>query len=162
MISVAGIRWWRLVPRGVVAASLCLVVAGAPALGQNPAQNPAPTSPRTTAPLKGQALTGAEIRATLLGNTTYGRAISGERWAMWIQPDGKLTVRGTTTDGSIFGDTGQGTVEGDRWCVVWELLRLGERLCQTVVKDGDQFRNVAPDGHVASTYVVRPGNPEGL
>ncbi len=34
--------------------------------------------------------------------------------------------------------------------------------CQTVVKDGEQYRNYAPDGHVESTYVVRTGNPEGL
>jgi hypothetical protein len=140
--------------RWVAAVPLWLVVASVPATAQ--------TAARSAGVPSGHVLTGDEIRATLLGNTTYGRMLSGERWSMWIAPDGKLTVRGTTTSGSMFGDTGQATVEGDRWCVVWALLRDGTKLCQTVVKDGDQYRNVAPDGHVESTYVVRKGNAEGF
>lgn len=113
-------------------------------------------------PLQGQVLSGAEIRAALLGNTLSGKSPTGEGWIMWITPDGKLTVRGTTMNGSMFGDTGTGAVKGDRWCVVWALLRQGEPMCLTVVKDGDRYRNYAPDGHLESTYTIRPGNPEGF
>jgi hypothetical protein len=73
-----------------------------------------------------------------------------------------MTVRGTNLAGSMFGDVGTGAVDGDRWCVVWELLREGRRVCQTVVQDGETFRNYAPDGHLESTYTIRPGNAEGL
>jgi len=112
--------------------------------------------------LPGKVLTGAEIRAALLGNTAYGRAPSGERWTMWIAPDGKMTVRGTTLNGTMFGDFGTGVVEGDRWCVVWEQLREGRRACLTVRQDGETFRNYAADGHLESTYTIRPGNAEGM
>jgi hypothetical protein len=109
---------------------------------------------------KGRPLSGAEIGAALVGNTLSGKSPTGEGWIMWIAPDGKMIVRGTTQNGSMFGDIGAGTVKGDRWCVTWELLRQGQPMCLTVVKDGDLYRNYAPDGHLESTYTIRQGNPE--
>ena len=111
---------------------------------------------------QGRTLSGPEIGAALVGNTLSGKSPTGEGWIMWIAPDGKMIVRGTTQNGSMFGDIGTGTVKGDRWCVTWELLRQGQPMCLTVVKDGDQYRNYAPDGHLESSYTIRPGNPEGF
>jgi hypothetical protein len=130
-----------------VAAVSCLMLGISAAAAQSP---------------KGRPLSGAEIRAALLGNTAYGKSPTGEGWTMWIAPDGKMTVRGTTLNGSMFGDTGTGKAEADRWCVVWDLLRQGQPLCLSVYKDGDQYRNYAPDGHLESTYTIKPGNTEGF
>jgi hypothetical protein len=131
---------------GLVAAASCLALGGAA---------------HAADAVSGRALTGPEIRAALLGNTAYGKTPSGERWNMWIAPDGKLTVRGTMMQGSIFGDVGTGAVEGNLWCVTWAFLRDGKKTCLTVTQDGDQYRNYAADGHLESTYTVRQGNTEG-
>jgi hypothetical protein len=140
-------RLERVLTRFGVAAAACLALGISAGAAQAP---------------KGRPLSGPEIGGALLGNTLSGKSPTGEGWIMWIAPDGKMIVRGTTQNGSMFGDIGAGTVKGDRWCVTWELLRQGQPLCLTVVKDGDQYRNYAPDGHLESTYTIRPGNPEGF
>lgn len=112
-------------------------------------------------PIRGHVLTGPEIRAALLGNTISGTTPYASTFDMWIAPDGKLVLRGSLSDGSLLADIGVATIEGDRWCVVMEKRYEGKKLCQTVARDGEQYRNYGPGQLIESTYTVRKGNVLG-
>ncbi|MFO1061920.1 MAG: hypothetical protein U1E53_33735 [Dongiaceae bacterium] len=77
-----------------------------------------------------QRLGGAEIQATLAGNSVHGTWGSTEYWS-YFDPGGTTlyrTARGT--------EAGQWRVKGDQYCSVWPMS--GES-CYGLARDGDQL-----------------------
>ena len=103
-----------------------------------------------------QPMTGAEVRAALIGNTQHGKSVDGEFLA-YVEPN--LAVHG------LFGaraDRGTAAISDDgQYCVAWRQTNAGSPICRTVRRSGSAllFLN---DGQVAASVTMTPGNSSNL
>jgi hypothetical protein len=99
-------------------------------------------------------LTGAEIKAAFVGNTQKGESINGI-FLIYMAPNG--VVRGQFDMGR---DSGKWTVTDDgKLCATWRGLFGHHLSCRTVQKKGDEYILFEPQGEVAATVTIVPGNP---
>ncbi len=111
-----------------------------------------------SAPAAGTKLTADQIRKELVGRTAIGRTNNNEEYAFYIAPDGTFKYAGGSSSPSSSGGTYRITSD-DQFCANY--TALGREYCYFIYKDGETYRSVL-DGKVATTYTVRPGNPENL
>ena len=109
-----------------------------------------------------KALTEAEMRSAFFGNTLTGGNPNGSSWNVYISPSGAAHIRGKAPNGALMEDTGSITIESDSWCNTWSRIGRGAKNCAFIERQGEKFVNRNADGSINSTYMVRPGNPEGL
>lgn len=99
-------------------------------------------------------LTGAEIKAAFVGNTQKGESINGI-FLIYMAPNG--VIRGQFDMGR---DSGKWTVTDDgKLCATWRGLFGHHQSCRTVQKKGDEYILFEPQGEVAATVTIVPGNP---
>ncbi len=91
-------------------------------------------------------LSGAQITATVAGNTVQGKMESTGPYAEFYDKDG--TIKGE-------GYTGKWAIDGDAMCFQYG---SDPKLCWQVAKDGDTLQWVK-DGKVEGTGTIAPGNP---
>jgi hypothetical protein len=103
-----------------------------------------------------QPMTGAEVRAALIGNTQHGKSVDGEFLA-YVEPN--LTVHG------MFGarvDRGTASISDDgRYCVAWHQTYAGNPVCRTVRRSGADLLFL-DDGQVSASVTLTPGNSDNL
>ncbi|MBU0724118.1 MAG: DUF995 domain-containing protein [Alphaproteobacteria bacterium] len=103
------------------------------------AGQPEPLGPPVTLP-SGPALTGAEVRSLVVGNTATGQ-MSGSQatYTMYVAPGGAAELKRPT---GIEKGVWQITQDG-QLCMKWELFRDSENYCQNVYREGAvyKFRN---------------------
>jgi hypothetical protein len=103
-----------------------------------------------------QPMSGAEVRAALIGNTQYGKSVDGEFLA-YVEPN--MAVHG------MFGarvDRGTASISDDgQYCVAWHQTNAGSPICRTVRRSGSDllFLN---DGQVSASVTMTPGNSNNL
>lgn len=108
-----------------------------------------------------ELLSGEEMRELLFGNTLTGSHASvGAAWNAYVAPDGAIHIRGTRKEGAyeFFGTV---TIEDDLWCENWKIVNF-QMKCRRISRDGEYFSVIRDDGKVLSSFIVRPGDPEGL
>ena len=104
-------------------------------------------------------LTGAEVRAAYVGNTSYVSGRFGPKSsAAYASPDGTLRMRSPD-----ISDTGTYRISDEGlYCSKWTKLRGGVETCPVVYQTGeDTFEAHLPNGTTIKVLVV-PGNPESL
>jgi hypothetical protein len=99
-------------------------------------------------------LTAAEIKAAFVGNTQKGESINGI-FLIYMAPNG--VIRGQFDMGR---DSGKWHITDDgKLCATWRGLFGHHESCRTVQKKGDGYVFFEPQGEVAATVTVVPGNP---
>jgi hypothetical protein len=99
--------------------------------------------------------TGEQVRAAVSGKTMTGVNSYGNPYTYKIQPNG--TITGVLGKLNEFDDRGVWTVEGNKWCLHWELWLNSEKVCYDVILDGNQITRVAPDGTRTETSTLSGG-----
>jgi hypothetical protein len=108
------------------------------------------------------ALQGKELHDLLFGNTLVGRHERADaEWSAYVDPYGRIHIKGVRPEGP-YEFFGQVTIEGDRWCEQWQIKGHGDKTCRQIARTGDRFDVMHDDGHVISSFTVRPGDPNGL
>ena len=93
-----------------------------------------------------EALTGAGIRALVVGNTVQGTMETSGGYAEFYRPDG--TIKAATYSGTW-------SIEGDSFCTQ---VGADPRECWQGAKAGDEIHWLK-DGKLDGTGKVMPGNP---
>ena len=100
-----------------------------------------------------QILTAADIKAAFVGNTQHGESINGV-FLIYMAPDGN--VHGKFDLGQ---DRGKWRITDDgKLCSKWRGLFRSVESCRTVQKKGAVYLMIEPEGEVAATVTVTPGN----
>ena len=113
---------------------------------------PAPLGPPAS-PALGPALTSAEIRDAVVGQTGTG-SITGSTitFAMYLAPDGAALARRPTGI-----ERGQWRLTNDgELCLRWQTYRQGEEYCQNAYREGRMLR--FQDTKSAQLLAFEPGN----
>jgi hypothetical protein len=133
----------------VMAATLALAACQTPPPPPMAAAPPMPPPPQT--------LTAAELRSTFVGNTQHGESINGV-FLIYMAPNG--VIRGKFDLGQ---DHGKWRITDDgKLCAKWRGLFRSVESCRTVEKKGAVYRMMEPEGEVAATVTVTPGNSDHL
>jgi hypothetical protein len=122
-------------------------------------QTPPPPPPPVAAapPPAPPTLTAAELKSTFVGNTQKGESINGI-FLIYMAPNG--TIRGRFDMGR---DSGKWTITDDgKLCATWRGLFGHHESCRTVQKKGTSYVFFEPEGEVAATVTVVPGNPNKI
>jgi len=93
-----------------------------------------------------EALSGASLRALIVGNTVQGTMETSGGYAEFYRPDG--TIKAATYSGTW-------TIEGDAFCTQ---VGADPRECWQGAKAGDEIHWLR-DGRLDGTGTVTPGNP---
>jgi hypothetical protein len=88
--------------------------------------------------------TGEQIRAAVAGKTLRGVNDFGNPYTYRIMADG--TITGVLGKLSEFDDRGRWTIEGNKWCLHWELWSNSEKVCYEVILEGNRLTRIQPDG----------------
>jgi hypothetical protein len=122
-------------------------------------QTPPPPPPMAAAPPPPppQTLTAAELKSTFVGNTQHGESINGV-FVIYMSPKG--AIRGKFDLGQDHG-TWRITDDG-KLCAKWRGLFRSVESCRTVQKKGAGYVMIEPEGEVAATVTVTPGNTDHL
>ncbi len=100
------------------------------------------------------------MRSLFRGNTLTGQSVYGDRWHVYVAPDGKQF--GRTFDGQTDEGTSETTDDGQD-CNQWNNWRGGRRECFIYFKRGDEYEYWSADGsRMRGTFKMRLGNPEKL
>jgi hypothetical protein len=108
-------------------------------------------------PPPGQKLAAAELakvesNATAIGSDSY------ENFAIYTAPDGTFAIKmGSVDDTGTYKITDDGHV-----CLKYHKAFGGNEYCNTIYRDGQTYRAVAPNGAIVGTYTMTPGNPRNL
>jgi hypothetical protein len=104
------------------------------------------------------AMSGAEIRSSLIGNTLDGFD-EGGHYVVYYPSYGTMKFRSLRTG---FEDVGVWHVNGDRYCRKWTIVGHGHERCVTFLRCGEHINWVRENGSVGDRMQLRPGNPAGL
>ncbi len=147
--------------RGVRRAAAALVAAAGLLAAVDAAATPPPTA-------GGPALTAAELRTTIVGNTMYreGRRFGIRwHWAGHYRADGTAVARAWWGFGAIAA-RGRWRIRDGLWCQFWEDVdwSRGGRNCYRVFPAGDdlRWRHVRGPHPKDWRFAVRPGNAFAL
>ena len=116
------------------------------------------TSSAQPAP-QGRPLTGAEIRAAYLGNTSYSAGRFGPKTtAGYFSPDGTVKLRSPDiSDVGTYNISDEGV-----YFSKFTKISIGTENCMTIYRIGQNlFEAHLTNGTVLQVLIV-PGNPEGL
>ncbi len=83
----------------------------------------------------GKRLSAEELPALFSDRAHRGTSDSGTTWAVEYKADGKMY--GKVRDAR---DSGKWWLMGDRACREWASLGGGEKVCFTIVKDGETYK----------------------
>jgi hypothetical protein len=121
-------------------------------------QTPPPPPPMAAAPPPPPpTLTAAELKSAFVGNTQKGESINGV-FAIYMAPNGR--IHGKFDVGQ---DSGKWSITDDgKLCATWRGLFGHHESCRTVLKKGAGYVFLEPEGEVAATVTVVPGNPYKL
>jgi hypothetical protein len=135
----------------MAAATLALLALAACQTAPPPAAAAPPMPPPPT------NLTAAELKATFVGNTQHGESINGV-FVIYMAPNGN--VHGKFDLGQ---DRGKWRITDDgKLCAKWKGLFRSVESCRTVQKKGAGYLMIEPEGEVAATVTVTPGNTDKL
>ena len=95
------------------------------------------------------------------GNTMLGTLPNGAAYAVFVAPDLTQRLR-MTMGGNVTTDQGRLSAESGLSCSRWAVIRQGAPACSEHRREGDTWRAYRSDGALNATFVIRPGNPEGL
>jgi hypothetical protein len=102
-------------------------------------------------------MSGADVRAALIGNTQHGASVDGAFLA-YVEPN--LTVHG------LFGgrvDRGTAAIADDgEYCVAWRQTNAGSPICRSVRRSGSDLLFLNADGLVSANVTMTPGNSNNL
>ena len=88
-----------------------------------------------------------EIQDTWVGRDLTGMTASGHRASMRLEPDGKASV----SAGSV-NDTGVWRLSEGGYCTTWRTIRAGQERCFTVLRSGNAFKVMNPDGSLSGQF----------
>jgi hypothetical protein len=112
------------------------------------AQSPPPPGQKLAA----AELTKVESNATAIGSNGY------DDFAIYTAPDGTFAIKMASVDDSgTYKITDDGHV-----CLKYHKAFGAGEYCNTIYRDGQAYRAVAPDGTIVGTYTMTPGNPRNL
>jgi hypothetical protein len=134
------------VTMALLALAACQTAPPPPPAAAAPPMPPPPTN-----------LTAAELKAAFVGNTQHGESINGV-FLIYMAPNG--VVRGKFDLGQDHG-TWRITDDG-KLCAKWRGLFRSVESCRTVQKKGAGYVFLEPEGEVAATVTVTPGNSTHL
>jgi hypothetical protein len=118
---------------------------------------PPPVAAAPPMPPPPQTLTAAEIKSTFVGNTQHGESINGV-FLIYMAPSG--AIRGKFDLGS---DRGTWHITDDgKLCASWRGLFGHHESCRTVQRKGSVYLMIEPEGEVAATVTVTPGNSDNI
>ena len=148
--------------RTVAIMSLVLVVSCGPSAEQSEKTVTAtrPPTQGASTPLPGKKLSGAQVAAAIVGNTSYTYGSAGPKTeSVYYGTDGSVRV----TIKPDFKDTGTYKVSGDGVvCSIYRKFRSGAETCQAAYRvNADTVRWLKSDGSTFDETVVS-GNPENL
>jgi hypothetical protein len=137
-----------------LASRLAAVTAVTIALAACQSAPPPPVAAAPPMPPPPQTLSGAEIKSAFVGNTQKGESINGI-FLIYMAPNG--VIRGQFDMGR---DSGKWHVTDDgKLCATWRGLFGHHESCRTVQKKGSEYLMIEPEGEIAATVTVVPGNP---
>ena len=88
-----------------------------------------------------------EIQDSWVGKDLTGTTASGARAAMRLEADGKASVSAGNAN-----DTGTWRLSENGYCTTWKTIRAGQERCFTVVKAGELFKVLNPDGSLSGQF----------
>ena len=88
-----------------------------------------------------------DIQDTWVGKNLTGTTASGAKAAMRLEADGKALVSAGNTS-----DTGTWRLSDSGYCTTWRTIRAGQERCFTVVKAGEAFKVLNPDGTLSGRF----------
>jgi hypothetical protein len=136
---------------------IAAVTAATIALAACQSAPPPPVAAAPVTPPPPPNLTGAEIKSAFVGNTQKGESINGI-FLIYMAPNG--AVRGQFDMGR---DSGKWHVTDDgKLCTSWRGLLGHHESCRTVQKKGSEYLIIQPEGEIAATVTVVPGNPNKI
>ncbi len=105
-------------------------------------------------------LTGAEIKAKLIGNSVTGTSVeTGVLFTVYYPVYGE--IRGEAGPWGMFTDEGVWVIKDGLYCVTWNEW-ADKELCLSVYIDGNAVSWVKPDGELLSVDTFVVGNPAEL
>ena len=115
---------------------------------------------------KGSALTGAELKELLSGNTVMGvNHKKGRDFRIFHSSNGKISASAENHDGSRpDSDEGKWWIEGNKRCTKFSRWGKGFTHCKEIFKSGNKYNLYSlKTGRLRSTFTsVVPGNPHNL
>ena len=118
------------------------------------------------APADEAALSPAEIRKALVGNTIHGIGEeSGWFFAIHYLPDGTMSgiSAPSETYTSFWYDKGQWEITRETgYCLTWNFWKRGIRRCMDMIPKEGRYEFRTKDGTLQSIIDLLPGNPHGL
>lgn len=88
-----------------------------------------------------------EIQDTWVGKELTGTTTSGAKATMRLESDGKASVIAGSTN-----DTGTWRISESGYCTTWKNIRAGQERCFIVLKAGDTFKVMNPDGSLSGQF----------
>lgn len=88
-----------------------------------------------------------EIQETWVGKELTGTIASGAKVTMRLEPDGMASVSAGNTS-----DTGTWRLSDSGYCTTWKTIRAGQERCFTVVRAGEAFKVMNPDGSLSGHF----------
>ena len=133
-------------------------------------ETPVAAGPRAAAALDAaqvppgaQRLSGAEYRRLVFGNSLERRMPSGAEMLIFVDSNGRQSLRIRGVDGRDGRDAGTQTLNGDSVCSRWSRIDAGRQSCFAYFLFDGALVAVDLAGELQPTrFDIRPGNPGSL
>ena len=98
------------------------------------------------------------------GNTAVGFTPDGLRYFAYLDKSGERRIRVLNRDGSVLQAAREPlAIQDGAYCITWNFINGGRKECGIkVIKDGDEFSYVNPDGSRRAPHKFEQGNSRGL
>jgi hypothetical protein len=133
-------------------------------------ETPTASAPRAEAALQAaqvppgaQRVSGAEYRRLVFGNSLERRMASGAEMLIFVDSNGRQSLRIRGVDGRDGRDSGTVALQGDAVCSRWSRIDAGRQTCFAYFLFEGALVAVDLAGELQPTrFELRPGNPGSL
>jgi hypothetical protein len=112
--------------------------------------------------IKEPVVAGDELSLLVTGNTFDAVTESGAHIVLYFLPDGAVVMRGVRRDGTPFVDRGRWSVEDDRLCTRYEVVRGRQKTCEWVTAVQGTVKTYSPMGHPTARGRLERGVPPAI